>query len=78
MYIQFFKQYSLYWFILPLLYSTIFILIYHYNFSIHNVIPKFFEAKKFRTKKSEIISFYSLCNNNINLKLINSYKPIFY
>ena len=42
--------------ILPLILSLIVVLIFHYNMSIEVIIPDFFGVKKFREKKSGIIT----------------------
>lgn len=64
--------------IFPLIFSLLFVLVLYYNMSIKIIIPDFFIVKKFREKKSDSPSFYTNLNNNTNVNLINSYKPIFY
>jgi hypothetical protein len=64
--------------ILPLILSLLVVLILHYNMSIKIIIPDFFGVKKFREKKSGSPSFYMFFNDNADVNLTNSYKPIFY
>jgi hypothetical protein len=64
--------------ILPLIFSMLLVLIFHYNISIEILIPDFFGIKKFRAKKSDSSFLYAFKNNKTGVNLANSYKPIFY
>ena len=64
--------------ILPLILSLLIVLVLYYNMSIKIIIPDFFGVKKFRQKKSDSPSFYIFLNDNADVNLISSYRPIFY
>ena len=64
--------------IFPLIFSLLIVLIFYYSISIGIIIPDFFGVKKFREKKSDSPLFYIQLNDNTNVNLTNSYKPIFY
>ena len=64
--------------IFPLIVSLLIVLVFYYSMSIGILIPNFFGVKKFREKKFDSPSFYKHFNDNTEVNLINSYKPIFY
>ncbi len=64
--------------IFPLIVSLLIVLVFYYSMSIGILIPNFFGVKKFREKKFDSPSFYKQFNDNTEVNLINSYKPIFY
>ena len=63
--------------VLPLIFSMLIVLIFHYNISIQTIIPDFFGIKKFRIKKLDSSYFPSSKHNRIGINLANSYK-LFY
>lgn len=56
--------------IFPLLWSLLVTLVLHYNILLEMIIPNFFGAKKFRTKKLDS----SLLGSNLMINLSNSYN----
>lgn len=58
--------------IFPLLWSLLLTLLLHYNILMETVVPNFFGAKKFRTKKLDSALFGS----NLSTNLSNSYSHL--
>jgi hypothetical protein len=63
--------------IFPLIWSLLFVLIFHYSISIEMLIPDFFGTKKFREKKALSPSFSIFLKKNSEVQIDSSYNNLF-